>query len=182
MFYPPKGLCRAEYPRRSNCFYLCFFVLGNVYWIFNLLTVFRLFETFKIYLPKGLCKADTEWGPIVFTYVIFWVRKRILDFQFTDGFLPFWNHENVLSPKGTLRSRTRMGSILILSILLCLEKGIWHIQFTSENLSKKNLKMFYLRMGWDGWMDGWTEYQKCPLIFFILCGYIDYVYDYLHTK
>ena len=34
-----------------------------------------------------------------------------------------------------------------------------------------------LRMGWDG-MDG-TEYQKCPLIFFILCGYIDKVYTYL---
>ena len=44
--------------------------------------------------------------------------------------------------------------------------------------------------GWDGWdgmdgmdgMDGWdgTEYQKCPLIFFILCGYIDKVYTYLY--
>ena len=32
--------------------------------------------------------------------------------------------------------------------------------------------------GWDG-MDG-TEYQKCPLIFFILCGYIDKVYTYLN--
>ena len=41
------------------------------------------------YPPKGLCKADTEGGPIVFTYVLFWVRKRILDFQFTGGFLPF---------------------------------------------------------------------------------------------
>ena len=41
-------------------------------------------------------------------------------------------------------------------------------------------------MGWDGWdgMDGmgWdgTEYQKCPLIFFILCGYIHKVYTYLY--
>ena len=46
------------------------------------------------------------------------------------------------------------------------------------------LKMFYVRMdGWMGWMewdgmDG-TEYQKCPSIFFILCGYIDHVYIYL---
>ena len=29
---------------------------------------------------------------------------------------------------------------------------------------------------------GGTGYQKCPLIFFILCGYIDYVYVYLYTK
>ena len=35
--------------------------------------------------------------------------------------------------------------------------------------------------GWlmDGWVDG-TEYQKCPSIFFILCGYIDHVYVYLY--
>ena len=32
-------------------------------------------------------------------------------------------------------------------------------------------------MGWDG-----TGYQKCPSIFFILCGYIDYVYIYLYTE
>ena len=32
-------------------------------------------------------------------------------------------------------------------------------------------------MGWGGW----TEYQKCPLSFFILCGYIDKVYFYLLT-
>ena len=32
-----------------------------------------------------------------------------------------------------------------------------------------------------GWME-WTEYQKCPLIFFILCTHIDKVYIYLYTK
>ena len=34
------------------------------------------------------------------------------------------------------------------------------------------LEMFYLRVGW-------TEYQKCPSIFFILCGYIGNVYTYI---
>ena len=34
--------------------------------------------------------------------------------------------------------------------------------------------------GTDG--TGWTGYQKCPLIFFIFCGYIDKVYIYLYTK
>ena len=48
------------------------------------------------YPPKGLCKADTEGGPIVFTYVLFWVRKRILDFFFTGGFWHFLNPPNVL--------------------------------------------------------------------------------------
>ena len=42
-------------------------------------------------------------------------------------------------------------------------------------------------------MDGWTGGrvgrvgrvdgpEKCPLNFFILCGYIDYVYVYLYTE
>ena len=49
--------------------------------------------------------------------------------------------------------------------------------------------------GWDGW-DGWTDGtggrvdrwdgldgpEKCPLNFFILYGYIDYVYICLYTK
>ena len=29
---------------------------------------------------------------------------------------------------------------------------------------------------------GWTGYQKCPLKFFILCGYIDKVYTYLYMS
>ena len=28
-------------------------------------------------------------------------------------------------------------------------------------------------------MDGWTEYQKCPSMFYILSGYIDKVYTYI---
>ena len=35
--------------------------------------------------------------------------------------------------------------------------------------------------GWTGWTGG-KGYQTCPLNFFILCGYIDYVYVYLYTK
>ena len=68
MFYPPKGLCTAEYRRRSNCFNLCFnFVLGNVYWIFNLAKVIRLFGTFKMfYPPKGICIADYRRRSIFF--------------------------------------------------------------------------------------------------------------------
>ena len=35
--------------------------------------------------------------------------------------------------------------------------------------------------GTDG-LDGWDGDQKCPLIFFIFCGYIDTIYFYLYTK
>ena len=50
---------------------------------------FRNTTNIELYPPKGLCIADTEGGPIVFTYVLFCVRKRILDFQFIGGFLHF---------------------------------------------------------------------------------------------
>ena len=40
------------------------YIALSIFWRF-----FCLFETSKmIFPPKGLCKADTEGGPIVFTY------------------------------------------------------------------------------------------------------------------
>ena len=90
------------------------------------------------YPPKGRLLADSCRGPIVFTYVLFWVSKTLEAFQFTGGFLPKKIPEKALfgGTDGT------------------------------------------------GWTDGTagTGYQKCPLNFFILCGYIDYVYVYLYTK
>ena len=56
----------------------------------------------------------------------------------------------------------RLGVHLILSILLCREKGIWHFQFTGRFSPKKNLEMFYLRMGW---MDGWDGISKVSFKF-----------------
>ena len=87
----PRRDSAKQIPKELQLFLLMsYFGLGNVYWTFNLLAFFCLFETPRMfYPPKGLCKADTEGGLIVFTYVLFWVSKRILDFQFTDGFLPF---------------------------------------------------------------------------------------------
>ena len=70
------------------------------------------------YPPKGRLPADSSRGPIVFTYVLFCVRKRILDFQFTSGNSSFLNLENVLSPEGTLlKQRTEVGPIVFTYVL-----------------------------------------------------------------
>ena len=92
-----------QIPKEVRLFLLMsYFVLGNVYWTFNLQVVFCLMETLKLlYSPKGLCRADTEGGPIVFAYVLFCVRKRILNFQFNGGFCIF----ETLSPEGTSACR-----------------------------------------------------------------------------
>ena len=34
-----------------------------------------------VFIPRRDCESSTEGGPIVFTYVLFLGRKRILDFQ-----------------------------------------------------------------------------------------------------
>ena len=91
-FFKPS---KCFIPRRDVCLQtpvgvLLFFAyelfgLGKVYWTFKIRSWNRLFETSAMfYPPKG-----TEGGPIVFTYVLFCVRKRILDFQFTGGFCLF---------------------------------------------------------------------------------------------
>ena len=83
MSFIPRRDSTKQIPKEVQLFLLMsYFVLGNVYWTFNLLAVFCLFETPRMfYPPKGLCKADTEGGPIVFYLCLISVRKRILDFQ-----------------------------------------------------------------------------------------------------
>jgi len=98
---------------------MSYFVLGNVYWTFNLLSVFFLFETSPIfYPPKGLCKADTEGGPIVFTYVLFCVRKHMLDFQFTKCFFLLETSPMFYPPEGSCESRSQGVQLTTPSILL----------------------------------------------------------------
>ena len=63
-----------------------------------------------LYPPKRAAKAEPEVVQLFLVMFYFWVRKRILDFQFTDGNSTFWNLENVLSPEGTLESRYRRRS------------------------------------------------------------------------
>ena len=57
------------------------FGLGNVYWTFNLQTVFCIFETMKMfYPPEGVCLQLLR-GPIVFNLCFIVVREGCLMFQ-----------------------------------------------------------------------------------------------------
>ena len=67
------------------------------------------------------------------------------------------------------------GSICFYLYIYWYRKAIWR----SKNTIFR--RPFFLNVyGWGGM--GWTEYQKCPSNFFILCGYIDHVYVYLYMK
>ena len=77
-----------------------------------LLGIFR--KLFNLYPPTGAAKAVPKVVQFFLLMFEFWIRKRILEFQFTGGFVPFWDLENVLSPEGTLQSRYRRRSYCFL--------------------------------------------------------------------
>ena len=63
---------------------------------FNILTEIRLFEILKMfYPPKGAAKAEPMLVQLFLLMFDFWVRKRILDFQFTAENSTFWKLEKV---------------------------------------------------------------------------------------
>ena len=84
---------------------------------------------------------------------------------------------NVLSPEGSLRKQTPKGSYCFSLMFFGIER-----LFNDQKIPVSGGLFFFgnvLFTGWVGLM-GWKEYQKCPSIFFILCGYIDHVYVYLY--
>ena len=112
MFYPPEGLCRAETERGPIVFYFCFFGVGRGAWGFQFTGGFvpkKIPEKalspggtlqsraqkgsncfyFTFYPPKGLCSAEPERGPIVFTLHFIGVGRGTGGFKFCGGERPF---------------------------------------------------------------------------------------------
>ena len=93
MFYPPEGLCRAEPLRGPIVFTYVLFGLGKVYGVSKthkvqkLIGFLKIFEPRKCFIPRREIRSISSRGPIVFTYVLFWVREGILHFQKSIRFL-----------------------------------------------------------------------------------------------
>ena len=61
-----------------------------MFWVSKTLSVRGLFEILKIfYPPEGLCGADPERGPIVFTLHFIGVGRGTGGFKFCGGERPF---------------------------------------------------------------------------------------------
>lgn len=112
IYYAPKGLYKKN-RRRSNCVLLIFYMgLGNVYLTYNIIAVFlRFWELENVLSHEGTLQRETNEVKLFSIYVLFGVGKRILDFQFTHGFLPFRELENVHPLKGLCKSNTKGGII-----------------------------------------------------------------------
>ena len=80
-----------------------------------------------LYPPKGRLAADSSRAPIIFTYVLFWVRKTLEAFQFSAGNPPFSNVENVLSHDGDVCLHTPVGVQLFL-LMFYPPKGTKEVQ------------------------------------------------------
>ena len=81
IFYPPKGLCKADTEGGLIVLLMSYFGLGNVYWTFNLHAVFCLFETPRMfYPPYGGCGSSTQ-GVQFILFPFYWCWKRYWHFQ-----------------------------------------------------------------------------------------------------
>ena len=135
------------------------------------------------YPPKGRLLADSSRGPIVFTHVLFWVRKTLETFQFTSGFLQKKNMKMFYPPKGLCKGDTEGGPIVFTYVLFRLGNVYWTFKippFRRPFWDPPNVLfdgVGSVRVG-----SGWTEYEKCPLKIFILWWYIDKVYTYLYIS
>ena len=91
--------------------------------------VIRLFETSKMfYPPKGRLPADSSRGPIVFTYVLFWVRKSVEALKFLLVIRPFETSRLFYPPKGRLPADSSRGPIVFTYVLFSGRKRILHFQ------------------------------------------------------
>ena len=86
----PEGRCIA-YPVGVQLFLLMFyFGLGKVYWISKTNTVYRIFLSWKCFIPRREMHSISSRGPIVFIYVLFWVGNDFDTFKITLLRWPFF--------------------------------------------------------------------------------------------
>ena len=139
----PLGSSTNPYARGRR---LSFWV-GNVYWTFKIRIFHRPFwDLENVLSPEGTSACRLQRGPFVFTYVLFCVRKRILDFFFSVAVIRLfevlkifvfvslanrsfrWSLENVLSPKGLCKAELN-GVHLTVFPFYCVRKGCLDLSF-----------------------------------------------------
>ena len=168
--------------------YICFniWVRRGIWHFQNYDTAVTFYPLENVLSPEGSCESRTEGGPIVFTYVLFWLGNDFDTFKITLLRWPFfflkmfyfrggWDWMGWDGPS--------KGSIKLKLISFFVARSLPYRLPSGSVLTFQNeavCAMFPGGMGWGGVGWGWTGYQKCPSIFFILCGYIDHLSIYLH--
>ena len=137
---------------------MSYFGLGNVYWSFFSVAVSGLFWTPRMfYPPEGLCRAEPERGPIVFTY-IFLCRKGsqfdlfLLYIYIGNLFLifilelvigVFWPPKSFIPRRGELACSPSGSQFDSLSLLYLLRGFFFDFHFRAGNRPFLTPKIFY---------------------------------------
>ena len=78
----------------------------------------------KCFIPQREMRSISSRGPIVFTYVLFWVREGISHFQKSIGFLKIFEPRKCFIPLREMRSTSSRGPIVFTYVLFWVKEGI----------------------------------------------------------
>ena len=142
MFYPPKGLCKAE-PNGIHLTVFPFYCVRKGFLHFqNFHFTSAFLKSLKCFIPRRNSAKQNPMRSIWQSFHFIVLGKGVWTFHFRSSNPPFWNLENDLSPEGTLQSRTQWGPFDSLSILLCLRNGFDTFKIPILNHPFWNLENF----------------------------------------
>ena len=73
-----------------------YFGLGDEYWTSKTIRFYRHFFASKCFIPRREMRSKSSRGPIVFTYVLFMVRRRNIGLQKPEWFIDIFLLQNIL--------------------------------------------------------------------------------------
>ena len=98
---------------------MSYFGLGNVYWTFNLLAVFRLFEIFKIFIPRMDSAKQIPKEVQLFLLMSYFVLGNVYwTFNLQAVFRVFETLKMFYPPKGRLLADSCRGPIVFTCFIL----------------------------------------------------------------
>ena len=153
----PGGMVRKHLPRGpldTLSIYWC----RKRFWGFQIYGGWEAFLKFwKCFIPLREASKEAPKGSNWYSFHFIGVGNGTGGFKFTDGFLPFWKLENVLSPGGMLRKQLPVGVQLILFPFYWCRKRYWGFQIYRRFFAI--LKTWKCVIWWDGGDggDGWTD-------------------------
>ena len=97
---------------------------------------FDILKPRKCFIPRREMRSISSGGPIVFTYVLFWVRKRMWHFQKQITVMTFF-HLKCFTSRVEMRGISCRGSIVFTYVLFWVSKTFEAFQFRDGLLPKK---------------------------------------------
>ena len=167
MFYPPKGLCKAE-PNRVHLIFFTIYLEKGVWHFQNPDFLSAFLKSWKCFIPRKGSPKALPMGSNWFSFGLFSLVNENWSLNFGAVFRLKISAKILYPPKGSTKALP-MGSNWFSYGLLSLVNEKWSFNFALVIRQKNSAKILYCADGrTDGRMDGWMDGdQKCPSIFLI---------------